>query len=296
MIARQSSSGKDTAGEDMSGMVRRVARAAAGRDTGKEDGDGAVESRASTPPRFLLVPAIDVLGGRVVRLRYGDPATATVYGIDAAAAASRWAGEGADLLHVVDLDAALQRRDESASAIGDALAAARAAGVPCEVAGGIRAAPDAAAWLRAGAARVVLGTALLMDRDMASLLVSQHGSDRIVAAVDVRDGVAVGEGWRSGGASMPLEVLVGRLVDAGVTRLEVTAIDRDGAMGGPDLQLLGRVRALAPGVKLIASAGVRGSGDLVALRDLGCDGAILGRALYEDALTLVEARAALASA
>ena len=251
---------------------------------------------ARVPGAFALAPSVDLLGGRVVRLRNGDPAQATVYDRDPAASARRWALEGADLLHVVDLDGALSGRAAQAETVARVVRAGLASGIPSEVAGGLRDEASVAGALAMGAARVVLGTALLVDPTLAARLVARHGSARVVAALDVRDGFAVGEGWRQGATSMPVDLAVARLVDAGVSTLEVTSISRDGTMAGPDFDLLARVRRLAPTVSLLASAGVRSATDVRRVRDAGCDGVILGRALYEGALSLEQARTALTDA
>lgn len=236
---------------------------------------------------------MDLLDGRVVRLRRGDPASATIYDDAPAAAARRWAAGGATLLHVVDLDRALAAREGGGDAIGSVVRACVGAGIGCEVAGGLRDEDAVRRALDLGAARVVLGTALLAHPELVERLVARHGRSRIVAALDVRDGRAVGEGWHPGAPGSPLGGVVGRLLAAGASILEVTSIARDGTMAGPDLGLLARVRALAPDAVLIASGGIRDVRDLCAVRDLGCDGAILGRAIYEGAFTLAEARAAL---
>ena len=257
--------------------------------------EGAAEGEALRGP-FVLAPSIDLLGGRVVRLRKGDPAQATVYGQDPAASARRWAREGADLLHVVDLDGALSGSAAQAAMVTDVIRAGLESAIPGEIAGGLRDEASVARALATGAERVVLGTALLVEPTLATRLVARHGSERIVAALDVRGGLAVGEGWRPGAAAVPVELAVARLVDAGIAILEVTAISRDGTMAGPDLDLLARVRRLAPAVSLLASAGVRSAGDVRRVRDAGCDGVILGRALYEGALSLEEARAVITGA
>ena len=245
------------------------------------------------PRRFVLAPSIDLLGGRVVRLRHGDPSRATVYADDPAAAVTRWARDGADLLHVVDLDGAIAGRTVQTGPVASVIAAAAREGIPCQVAGGLRNAEAVQRALALGAARVVMGTALLADPDLARTLVRRHGSARIVAALDVRDGMAVGEGWRDGAPGAPLEVAVSRLIGAGIVTLAVTSIARDGTMDGPDLALLRRVRGFAPDVALLGSGGVRTAADVRALRDAGCQGAILGRTVYEGMLTLGDARAAL---
>jgi phosphoribosylformimino-5-aminoimidazole carboxamide ribotide isomerase len=243
--------------------------------------------------RFILAPSIDLLGGRVVRLRHGDPTHPTVYDTDPTWAARRWAQDGADLLHVVDLDGALAGWAAQVDRVADLISAGLEAGIPSQVAGGIRDEDAVERALAAGAERVVLGTALLGDAGLAGRLVARHGSSRIAAALDVRDGAAVGEGWRSGAARLPLDLAVTRLQDAGITTIAVTSIARDGTMEGPDLGLLGTVRRLAPDVRLFGSAGVRSASDVLTMRNLGCDGAILGRAAYEGLLTIAHARAAL---
>lgn len=240
------------------------------------------------------MPSIDLLGGRVVRLRHGDPGQATVYAADPLDAVERWAVEGARALHVVDLDGAFAGAPVQSRVIAQVVARAAALGVGCQVAGGIRDEPAAAAALEAGAARVVLGTVAVSDPGLAGRLVALHGAARVVAALDVRDGLAVGEGWRSGAPGVALGLAVRRLLDAGIAWLAVTAIARDGVLTGPDLALLATVRAAAPGATLVASAGIRDAADLVAVRDAGANGAIVGRAAYERTLTLAAAREALA--
>ena len=243
---------------------------------------------------FLLLPSIDVLAGRVVRLRHGDPSSATVYDDDPRRPAERWSHQGADLLHVVDLDAALGS-GENRGVVADVIDVARAAGTSCEVAGGIRSGDDARRWLERGAARVVLGTALVADPARAAGLVAAVGADCVAAAIDVRDGIAVGEGWRRGARGQDAVDLVRTLADLGMRVFEVTAIARDGTMSGPDVLLLGSLRRARPDATLIASGGIRHVADLVALADAGCDGAILGRALYEGMVALPDARRALSA-
>jgi phosphoribosylformimino-5-aminoimidazole carboxamide ribonucleotide (ProFAR) isomerase len=197
------------------------------------------------------------------------------------------------LLHVVDLDGAVSGHASQASTVAAVVRAGLESGIASEVAGGLRDEDSVARALATGAERVVLGTALLADPGLAGRLVARHGSARIVAALDVRGGLAVGEGWRQGATGVPLDQAIARLVDAGVSILEVTAISRDGTMAGPDLDLLARARQLAPAASLLASAGVRSARDVRSVRDVGCDGVILGRAVYEGALSLGEARAEL---
>lgn len=240
---------------------------------------------------FELLPAIDLRAGRVVRLRQGDFAQATVYGDDPVAVARRFAGEGALWLHIVDLDGARAGEPRQADAIR-AIVAAVGDGVACEVAGGLRETAAVDAAFEMGAARVVIGTAALRDPSFAGRLVSRHGAARVVVALDVRDGLAVGDGWRQRTVEVPADEILARLADEGVSTFAVTAIERDGILEGPDLGLLGRLVGLGRG-RIIASAGISSVADLHAVRELGCSGAIVGRALYEDRLTVAEAVAAL---
>ncbi len=232
-----------------------------------------------------VIPAVDVLEGRVVRLLRGDYDAVTDYGRDPVAAVRRWVDEGAGLVHVVDLDGAR-------SGAGDAGLWRRLgeAGLPFQAGGGIRSAADAASVVGAGAERIVVGTAAVWERDVLQAIVDTVGPERVVAALDVRGDRAEGAGWRDEGR--PLEQVVEGILDTGVRRLLVTAIARDGTMEGPDLGLLAEVRDLAPGAAIIASGGV---GSLDHLRGLAAAGvaeaAIVGRALYEGAFSLAEAQA-----
>lgn len=242
---------------------------------------------------FELLPAIDLRGGRVVRLHRGDPGRETRYGDDPRAVAARFQAAGARRLHIVDLDAALDGSESQATVVSGLLAVLGTS-VACQVGGGIRSEETAARYLDAGAARVVIGTALLRDTDLAGRLVRRFGDSRIVAAIDVRGAEAVGDGWRPGGASLPLEVALDRLEGQGVTRVAVTAIERDGTRMGPDLGLLRR--AIGPGRSVVASAGVRSIDDLLAIRDIGAAGAIVGKAVYEGDLDVATALERLRSA
>ena len=240
---------------------------------------------------FELLPAIDIRGGRIVRLRQGDFDRETVYGEDPRHVSRAFADAGATWLHVVDLDGARagepRQLDVVAEIVAESLGRARV-----EVGGGLRSPGSVAGALATGAARVAVGTAVLRDPAFAAEIVQRHGTGQIAASIDVRDGLALGEGWRTGAPGLPATEAVNRLAGAGVETFEVTAIDRDGVLGGPDLRLLGELVALGRG-RIIASGGVAGLGDLLAVRDAGCAGAIVGRALYEGRLNLSEAMDAL---
>jgi phosphoribosylformimino-5-aminoimidazole carboxamide ribotide isomerase len=248
-------------------------------------------SRKRDEHPFELLPAIDLRGGRVVRLIRGDFAQETIYGDDPVAVATRFVDEGARWLHVVDLDGA---RDPAARQLDVVAAIVTGVGerARVEIAGGLRTEASVGEVLAAGAARAVIGTAALADPGLAGRLVAAHGNQRIVVALDVRDGLAVGHGWSPGTPGVPVAEALARLEASGVTTFEVTAIDRDGTLHGPDLDLLAALVALLRGT-IVASAGISSLDDLRAVRDLGCAGAIVGRALYEGHVRLAEAVAQL---
>jgi phosphoribosylformimino-5-aminoimidazole carboxamide ribotide isomerase len=244
------------------------------------------EGQTST---FDILPAIDLVAGRVVRLRQGDFEQADIYGDDPVDVARRFEGAGARWLHLVDLDGAREGRPRQMQVIGRILHAVGDR-VRCEVGGGLRTAEAVLAALDAGCQRVVLGTAALRDPAFAARLVTRHGADRIVVAVDVRDGLAIGDAWRPGADGSTVRDTVERLADDGVRVFEATAIERDGLLAGPDLELLQSVVALE--VEVIASAGIRSVADLDAVRSIGCVGAIVGRALYDGTLAVESALSA----
>ena len=236
---------------------------------------------------FEILPAIDLRAGRVVRLRQGDFAQETAYSDEPAEVARGFVSDGARWLHVVDLDAARTGVPSNAAAVG-AIIAAVGDRIQVEVAGGIRDEAAANAAFATGAARVIVGTAALRDPSFAGRLVSVHGANRVAVAIDVREGQAVGQGWSPGAVGIDVIEAITRLADAGVATFEVTAIDRDGLMGGPDLPLYERLVALERG-SIIASGGIASLDDLQAVRAIGCTGAIVGRAIYEGRLDLAKA-------
>ncbi len=236
---------------------------------------------------FEILPAIDLRGGRVVRLRQGDFDRETAYDADPIHVAVTFATAGARWLHVVDLDGARSgTRIHTEGVAGIVEAVGRRTRI--EVAGGLRTEHAVAEALEAGAARIVIGTAALDDPEFAGRLVRSYGPSRIAVAIDVRTGLAVGHGWATDARGLEAESAIAQLADVGVETFEVTAIDRDGLLGGPDVELYERLVALDRG-GIIASGGITTLESLFALRDLGCTGAIVGRAIYEGRLDLVQA-------
>jgi phosphoribosylformimino-5-aminoimidazole carboxamide ribotide isomerase len=226
----------------------------------------------------IVIPAIDVRAGRAVRLLRGDPAEETAYHEDPVEVAARFQEQGARRLHVIDLDAALED-----GANRDVLREiCQAVVIPVQIGGGLRTLEEIDAVLELGAARAILGTAAALDPAFVARAVEEH-AERILVAVDVRGGLIMVKGWTEEGPE--LEPTIAALDDAGAPRYLVTAIARDGTLDGPDLRLYKQVLALTDR-PVIASGGVRTADDIWALRDVGCEASVTGKALYEKTLKL----------
>jgi phosphoribosylformimino-5-aminoimidazole carboxamide ribotide isomerase len=236
---------------------------------------------------FDILAAIDLRGGRVVRLEQGDFEREMTFSADPAEIARRFVADGITSLHVVDLDGARSGHPSQLAEVAAIIEAAEGRAL-VEVAGGLRTPEDVAAAINDGADRVVVGTAALRSVEFVRMIVTKYGSERIAVAVDVREGLAVGEAWRDGATGVEPGELLRRLADEGIATFEVTAIDRDGLLGGPDVPLLEGLVALGRG-RVIASGGVATTDHLRAVREAGCAGAIVGRALYDGRLTVQEA-------
>lgn len=225
---------------------------------------------------FQIIPAVDMLDGNVVRLLKGDYDQVTPYGTDPVAAARRWQDAGAGIVHMVDLGGARTGEPDFSmwEKLGDA-------GIRFQAGGGIRSRESAERVLAAGAERVVMGTAAVYEPEKLAGL-----GESVVAAVDVKDGRATGSGWTDEGRDLG-EVL-DRLAEVGVARLLVTGIGRDGTLEGPDMELTASVTNDAR-FAILASGGVSELADFDRLVALGCEGVIVGKALYERRFTLEEA-------
>jgi 1-(5-phosphoribosyl)-5-[(5-phosphoribosylamino)methylideneamino] imidazole-4-carboxamide isomerase/N-(5'phosphoribosyl)anthranilate isomerase len=240
--------------------------------------------------RLELLPAVDVANGRAVRLVQGEAGTETGYG-DPLDAAADWARQGAEWLHLVDLDAAFGR-GENTAVLRDVIEQVR--GVRVELSGGIRDDASLERALESGATRVNLGTAALEDPAWTERAIATYG-DRIAVGLDVRGTTLAARGWTREGGDL-WEVL-DRLEAAGCARYVVTDVARDGTLTGPNLDLLRSVLART-GKPVVASGGVSSLDDLRALAGLvpeGLEGAIVGKALYAGAFTLVEALEAVSA-
>ena len=228
---------------------------------------------------FTIYPAIDVLDGRVVRLSEGRREAVTVEGGDPVAAAERFAAEGAAWLHLVDLDGAFSGDPDLGL-----VSRIASVGPPVQVGGGYRSLDSIQDALAAGAARVLVGTAAL-EEEFLSAAAARFG-DSIAVAIDARHGSVTVHGWTTSSELTPAE-LARRCAAAGIHRVLVTSAQRDGTLSGPDLPLLESV--LEAGLPVIAAGGIATLDDLRVLRDLGCEGAVTGSAIWLDRFTLVEA-------
>jgi phosphoribosylformimino-5-aminoimidazole carboxamide ribotide isomerase len=231
---------------------------------------------------FELIPAIDVLGGRCVRLAQGDYAQATVYREDPAEQARAFAAQPIPRLHVVDLDGAREGRPRNGEAITRIVASAGR--VPVQLGGGIRSLEAVEAALALGVDRVILGTAALRDPELLALACRRHPG-RVAVGIDAREGRVAVEGWLETTGTSALE-LARRAEQAGAVAIVYTDIARDGMLSGPNLEATAEL-ARALGVPVIASGGIGSEADLE--RAAACEdisGAIVGRALYTGAVDL----------
>jgi len=242
----------------------------------------------------ILIPAIDIRGGRAVRLVQGDYDRELEFDADPLDAAKRWAEGGARRLHVVDLDGA---RDGAPANLHHVERIAKEARVPIELGGGLRDSVAVEAAVDAGVDRVVLGTAALTNPELVSALVEAHGPERVLVSIDARGGEVTHSGWTEGGGASPAE-LVDAMVGRGVRGFVFTPIEADGMLAGPAVDGLTEIAGAAAeaDAELIYSGGIGSTDDLGELAGLGLaglTGVIVGRALYEERFTVAEGQAAL---
>jgi phosphoribosylformimino-5-aminoimidazole carboxamide ribotide isomerase len=238
----------------------------------------------------ILYPAIDIRGGKAVRLAQGDFAQETVYDAEPLSAARAWVEGGARWLHVVDLDGA---RDGAPANLEHLERIAGELGVPVQFGGGLRSLASIEAALAAGAERVILGTAAYTDVDFLDDALAKHGN-RVTVSVDVRGGRVASAGWTHQ-TEMEAAGVIEHLQRRGVKRLVYSSIERDGMLTGPDLDEVRRVAEAVRGT-FIYSGGIGTLEDLRALaglRQVNLTGVIVGKALYERRFGVAEARAAL---
>jgi len=235
-----------------------------------------------------LWAAIDLLSGSVVTLKQGKEEMKTTWEEGAVDVAARWEMEGADGLHVIDLDAAFGKGSNSKT-ISKIIERAK---IPVEVGGGVRSRAAAESWLQSGAARVILGTLAYKEPETLSELLRLRGPEKIVVASDYAEGKVVTSGWTTRQDVGVLEA-ARKLEGAGVVNLLATAVGRDGMATGPDLETIRVLCAFSRKLKVIASGGIRSLHDLIQIESRGAAGAVIGRALYDGSIELGDAKAAI---
>ncbi len=234
---------------------------------------------------MLIIPAIDIRGGKCVRLVQGDPDKQTVYSDSPVDMALEFQDAGARLIHVVDLDGAFQGMPVNHATVA---AISRAVSVPVEIGGGIRTAGAIQAYIDAGIRRVILGTILLQD-ESAELI--GRFSDFLVAGIDARDRMVATHGWKETSSLMAPDV-IGNLRAKGLSRFIHTDIATDGMLSGPNIDAVSGLLTVFPDIELVASGGIASMEDIQRLHDLalpGLMGCITGKALYDGRLNLREA-------
>jgi phosphoribosylformimino-5-aminoimidazole carboxamide ribotide isomerase len=239
-----------------------------------------------------VIPAIDIRGGKCVQLKQGDYARETVYGVDPVAMAQHWVSQGAKRLHVVDLDAAKDGGPGNEAIVARIV---RQAGVPVQVAGGVRDHVAIHRWIDSGAQRVVIGTLAIEHPDVVEKAMIKHG-DKIAIAIDARSGKAAAKGWLET-SDVTVEAIISDLTARGARHFIYTDIARDGMLEHLDAagfkQVVDLTRSASADSTLIYSGGVTSTEDLLALRAYNLEGAIVGTALYDGRIDLSAAQQAL---
>ena len=232
-----------------------------------------------------LIPAIDLMNGKIVRLSRGDPKTAKVYNQfgGPVETARKWRAEGATKLHIIDLDAAF--------GMGDNLVViteiAESVELPIQVGGGIRTIETAQKLLTMGISQVILGALAFSDPKAITRIQQEFGSGTVIVALDNKDGKIMVEGWKTP-TTLGVKEALKKFTVLGVKRFLVTSITKDGTLSGPDLETLSEA-CQYPNVEIIAAGGIGNLNDLTALKRVGVEGVVIGKALYEGRFTLKEA-------
>lgn len=235
---------------------------------------------------MIVFPAIDIRGGKCVRLTEGRFDKETVFADDPMDMAARWENEGAEYLHLVDLDGALAGKPVNLEVIA---AIAKNVRIPVQLGGGIRTLDTIAQLLEVGVKRVILGSIAVKQPELVAAACKKYG-DRIVVGIDARDGLAAVEGWGIAGG-IGAEELAKKMAEVGVARIIYTDISRDGTLSGVNVPATAAL-AKASGIPVIASGGVRDLTDMEAIRQAasdGIEGVIVGKAIYTGSLQLADA-------
>lgn len=233
---------------------------------------------------MMVIPAIDLLDGKVVRLVKGNPDNMTVYSDNPVEVAKGWAAEGAEMLHIVDLDASLQTGNNNRKMIYKIAASIQ---IPVQAAGGIRSVEIINEMLK-NVNKIVLGTIAFQEPDLIEKMTKKK-KERIVLAVDYRDGTVVVNGWKDR-TNFSIQDAIYDFQAVGITEFLLTNVEKDGTLSGPDFSSL-RYASTFPDIKIIASGGVSRLEDILRARTAGCSSIILGKALYDRMISISHARA-----
>ncbi|HXX98245.1 MAG TPA: 1-(5-phosphoribosyl)-5-[(5-phosphoribosylamino)methylideneamino]imidazole-4-carboxamide isomerase [Candidatus Bathyarchaeia archaeon] len=234
---------------------------------------------------MYVIPAVDILDGNVVRLVKGNPADKVVYGNDPVETAKKWENAGADLLHVVDLDATLRTGRKNAEYVSRIIDAVK---IPVEVAGGIRSIPAVNEMFRKNAAKVVLGTMAYKNPESIRKLAKKN-QNKMIVSLDQSNGNVMIDGWRESTRSSIIDSMA-FFMDIGIREFLLTSVDRDGTMNGPDITMLSSAVKFT-NANIIASGGISSVEDAIKVRNVGCSAVILGKALYEGKLSVEKVKA-----
>ena len=232
-----------------------------------------------------VLAAIDIMNGEVVRLTKGDQSTKKVYSKDPVQVAKKWEKDGADMLHIIDLDAALGNEFNNLSTISEILDSVN---IPIQIGGGIRHIENFEKIVNMGFSKIVIGTMAYRNMDEIRVL-SKNYSDKIVISLDEINGNVMIDGWRSS-SNYKIEDAINKFNKLGIKIFLLTSIIKDGTLSWPDIVTLNSINTDRTS-KIIASGGISSLIDVLKVRSIGCDGVILGKALYEDRLDIKKVKA-----
>lgn len=232
-----------------------------------------------------VLAAIDIMNGDVVRLTKGDQLTKKVYSNDPVQVAKKWAKDGADMLHIVDLDAALGNESSNLSIISEIL---HSVNIPIQIGGGIRNTETFERIVKMGFSKIVVGTMAYRNVNELRLLSKNYG-DKIVISLDEINGKVMIEGWKSS-SDYKVEDAINKFNELGISNFLLTSIIKDGTLSGPDIVTLNSINTDRKS-KIIASGGISSLVDVLRVRSIGCDSVILGKALYEERLDIKKVKA-----
>jgi phosphoribosylformimino-5-aminoimidazole carboxamide ribotide isomerase len=232
-----------------------------------------------------VIPAVDIMDGNVVRLAKGNPTDKVIYGNNPVETAKKWERAGADMLHVVDLDATLRTGRNNTEIVSRIIEAVT---IPVQVAGGIRSIPEVKEMFRKNAARVVLGTMAYKNPDSVRQLLKKN-QNKIVISLDQNNGMVMVDGWRETTGSGVIDSMI-FFMNMGITEFLLTSVDRDGMLNGPDITMLSSAVSFTS-ANIIASGGISSIEDAIKVRSIGCSAVILGKALYEGKLSVERVKA-----